>query len=384
MQPVARVLNVVLLSGALAGVPVMAAPTQDQCLLCHGVRAQGNEAIGAPALNVLAPWYVTDQLRAYRAGQRGGDDEYGAVMQAVAAVLSDEQIVEVAEAVTAIDDHTALASAASQATVDAAASYPACAGCHGEDAGGNRALGAPALAGQNAWYLRKRMEAFVGAEDAVEDSNLLAMQASLSSLGGAQALDQLSQYLSSLPPAAQPDPISGQQESAKMNTPRVRAAAMLASTVLAAAPLAAQDVTRYPLPNGSTFPIALAVETSPGTTLIHHSGLTPRPVDPDAERFSKAYWGDTKTQAMSVFSRMEASLENLGVGFGDIIKMTVFLVGTEETGGRLDFAGFMEAYTQYFGTEEQPNLPARSAVQVAGLAAPGMLVEVEVIIARPE
>jgi enamine deaminase RidA (YjgF/YER057c/UK114 family) len=50
----------------------------------------------------------------------------------------------------------------------------------------------------------------------------------------------------------------------------------------------------------------------------------------------------------------------------------------------MDFGGFMEAYTQYFGTEEQPNLPARSAVQVAGLARPGMLVEIEVILARPK
>jgi enamine deaminase RidA (YjgF/YER057c/UK114 family) len=49
----------------------------------------------------------------------------------------------------------------------------------------------------------------------------------------------------------------------------------------------------------------------------------------------------------------------------------------------MDFKGFMEAYTQYFGTPEQPNLPARSAVQVAGLASPGMLVEIEVILARP-
>jgi len=39
---------------------------------------------------------------------------------------------------------------------------------------------------------------------------------------------------------------------------------------------------------------------------------------------------------------------------------------------------------KYFGTEDQPNLPARSAFQVAGLAAPGMLVEIEVVLARPE
>ena len=44
----------------------------------------------------------------------------------------------------------------------------------------------------------------------------------------------------------------------------------------------------------------------------------------------------------------------------------------------MDFDGFMAAYSQFFGTAEQPNLPARSTVQVAGLVQPGMLVEVEV------
>jgi enamine deaminase RidA (YjgF/YER057c/UK114 family) len=72
------------------------------------------------------------------------------------------------------------------------------------------------------------------------------------------------------------------------------------------------------------------------------------------------------------------------LGFGDIIKMTVFLVADPAAADqRMDFKGFMEAYTQFFGTPEQPNLPARSAVQVAGLAAPGMLVEIEVILAKP-
>ncbi len=142
-------------------------------------------------------------------------------------------------------------------------------------------------------------------------------------------------------------------------------------------------ITRYPLPNNNPFPIALAVETPPGTTLIHHSGMVPAPADPSAAPGSRAFWGDTKTQSLSVFSRIEQSLDALGLGFGDVIKMTVFLVGDKAKGGRMDFGGFMEAYTQYFGTEEQPNLPARSAVQVAGLAGEGMLVEIEVILARP-
>jgi enamine deaminase RidA (YjgF/YER057c/UK114 family) len=67
---------------------------------------------------------------------------------------------------------------------------------------------------------------------------------------------------------------------------------------------------------------------------------------------------------------------------GDVIKMNVFLVGDPAKGGKMDFPGMMAAYTKFFGTKEQPNLPARSAVQVAGLAAPGGLVEIEVIAAK--
>jgi enamine deaminase RidA (YjgF/YER057c/UK114 family) len=153
---------------------------------------------------------------------------------------------------------------------------------------------------------------------------------------------------------------------------------------LASASALADDVTRHPLPNNSTFPIAQAVEVAPGTTLIWHSGTVPGPANPDAERGSREFWGDTEAQAMSVFSRMEQSFEKLGVDFGDVVKMTVFLVGDPELGGRMDFDGFMRAYTKYFGTKEQPNLPARSAVQIAGLAGEGMLVEVEVVLARPK
>ncbi|HEX9852020.1 MAG TPA: RidA family protein [Woeseiaceae bacterium] len=144
------------------------------------------------------------------------------------------------------------------------------------------------------------------------------------------------------------------------------------------------DVTRHPLPNNSTFPIAQAVEVSADTALIYHSGTVPGPANADADRKSREYYGDTETQALNVFKRMEASFAALGVGFGDVIKMQVFLVGDPELGGKMDFDGFMKAYTKYFGTAEQPNLPARSAFQIAGLAGDGMLIEVEVVLARPK
>jgi enamine deaminase RidA (YjgF/YER057c/UK114 family) len=155
-------------------------------------------------------------------------------------------------------------------------------------------------------------------------------------------------------------------------------------TLLPAGAALADGVQRYPLPNGNKFPIAQAVEVPAGTSLIFHSGTTPSPKDPKAAPGTADYWGDTKTQSLSVFNNIKASLDQKGLGFGDVVKMLVFLVADPASkDGRMDFQGFMDAYTQFFGTPEQPNLPARSAVQVAGLAQPGMLVEVEVILARP-
>jgi enamine deaminase RidA (YjgF/YER057c/UK114 family) len=144
----------------------------------------------------------------------------------------------------------------------------------------------------------------------------------------------------------------------------------------------AAEITRHPLGGGSKFPIARAVEVPAGTTIVFHSGMTPAPADPKAPEGSAAYWGDTKTQSLSVFARIKESLDALGLGFGDVVSMTVYLVGDPAKQGRMDFAGFMEAYTQFFGTPTQPNLPSRSTVQVAGLVSPGMLVEIEVTLAK--
>jgi enamine deaminase RidA (YjgF/YER057c/UK114 family) len=157
---------------------------------------------------------------------------------------------------------------------------------------------------------------------------------------------------------------------------------LLGSTLLSSATAAHADVKRHPLP-GSDFPISQAVEVTADTTIVYHSGMTPRPVNPDAERYSPEFWGDTEAQTLSVFTRLADSLQAKGLGFGNVIKMQIFLVGVPEMGGAMDFQGMMRSYTKFFGTKEQPNLPARSAFQVAGLAAPGMLVEIEVILARP-
>ena len=159
-------------------------------------------------------------------------------------------------------------------------------------------------------------------------------------------------------------------------------AAVSAALVLAAGSAHAADVVRHSLGPNNNFPIARAVEVPAGKTIIFHSGMTPAPLDPKATPGTPEYWGDTKTQSESVFKRIKESLDQLGLGFKDVVAMTVYLGGDPAKGGTMDFAGFMAAYTQHFGTKEQPNLPARSTVQVAGLVAPGMLVEIEVQLAK--
>jgi enamine deaminase RidA (YjgF/YER057c/UK114 family) len=144
----------------------------------------------------------------------------------------------------------------------------------------------------------------------------------------------------------------------------------------------AQDVVRHRIPN-SNFPIAQAVEVPAGKTTVYVSGAVPAVTDQAAERNTVAAYGDTKTQTENVLRALEKTLTGMNLKMGDVIKMQVFLVGDHAKGGRMDFAGFMEGYTQFFGTRDQPNLPSRSVVQVAGLANPGFLVEIEVTAVRP-
>ena len=159
--------------------------------------------------------------------------------------------------------------------------------------------------------------------------------------------------------------------------------AFLAATLTGAvtAPALAQDVKRHKIPN-SDFPIALAVEIPAGKTTVYVSGQVPAVVDDKAPKNTVAAFGDTKTQTVSVLKAIERALKSMNLSMGDVVKMQVFLVGDPTKSG-MDFAGFMDGYKQFFGTAEQPNLPARSVMQVAGLVNPGWLVEIEVTAVRP-
>lgn len=145
----------------------------------------------------------------------------------------------------------------------------------------------------------------------------------------------------------------------------------------------AADVVRHKLPNNSTFPIAAAVEVPAGATTVYLSGTVPPVANADAPANTVAAYGNTQAQTVSVLKAIEAQLKGLGLSMGDVVKMQVFLVGDPALDGRMDFGGFMKGYSEFFGTAAQPNLPVRSTMQVAALANPGFLVEIEVTAVRP-
>ena len=109
MQPMAAVLDevgIVLAARLVEAVPELPAPATvagnvqrgaalyRTCTVCHGGRAEGNEALNAPRLAGQSDWYLVSQLQNYRAGIRGAHGDIpGAQMRASTGVLADDTAV---------------------------------------------------------------------------------------------------------------------------------------------------------------------------------------------------------------------------------------------------------------------------------------------------
>jgi enamine deaminase RidA (YjgF/YER057c/UK114 family) len=140
-------------------------------------------------------------------------------------------------------------------------------------------------------------------------------------------------------------------------------------------PASGEDVVRHDTP-GSDRPDSAAVEVAGGVPMVHLAGVVAHGATHDAP-------GDTRHQTRAVLSAIEATLRRLKLGLGDVIRMQVRLVGVPALQGRMDYEGFMAAFRERFGTRSQPRLPVRSVFQVAALADPDWLVQIEVSAARP-
>jgi 2-iminobutanoate/2-iminopropanoate deaminase len=154
---------------------------------------------------------------------------------------------------------------------------------------------------------------------------------------------------------------------------------ILAAPLLAASAGHAAGVERKQA--SPTAVIASSAAVPAGSKLFFLSGSTGSPIDPKNTESPDAF-GNTEAQTLSILTKMKAQLAELGLGLGDIVKLTVFLVGDPKIGGKMDRDGMTVSYKKFFGTADQPNLPTRSTVQVASLGRPQTLVEIEAIAAK--
>jgi enamine deaminase RidA (YjgF/YER057c/UK114 family) len=154
---------------------------------------------------------------------------------------------------------------------------------------------------------------------------------------------------------------------------------LTASVMIAAGAAQAADIVHA---QSDTSPIAKMVTVPGGATTYYLSGMVAPVSNPSAPKDSIEAYGDTKTQTIGALTEIQKALAEQKLTMGDVVAMHVFLAGDPAKGGKMDFAGMMEGYKQFFGTKEQPNKPARSTVQVAALVGPAYLVEIEVIAAH--
>ncbi|MDH4108783.1 MAG: c-type cytochrome [Gammaproteobacteria bacterium] len=171
------------------------------CTVCHGMQLRGNRNIEAPRLSEMDAWYIEQQLVAFKNGWRGThpQDLIGMEMRPMAAALNDTQIKAAAKFAQA--SRAPVPAATVDGDADAGRThYSTCAACHGVDASGNEALGAPPLAGLNDWYLVRQLENFRDGVRGSHPDDLYGaqMRASAALLPDDQAIRDVVAYITSL------------------------------------------------------------------------------------------------------------------------------------------------------------------------------------------
>ncbi|HCU37275.1 MAG TPA: reactive intermediate/imine deaminase [Armatimonadetes bacterium] len=101
-----------------------------------------------------------------------------------------------------------------------------------------------------------------------------------------------------------------------------------------------------------------------GSRLLFISGIVP--FDSEGQLVGP---GDLEAQSRRVFENMKAQLAAAGADFSNVVKVTIFIKGSEMG----NFATFSKVRGEYL---VEP-YPAASAIGVECLVSPGMLIEVE-------
>jgi 2-iminobutanoate/2-iminopropanoate deaminase len=127
--------------------------------------------------------------------------------------------------------------------------------------------------------------------------------------------------------------------------------AVLSGASLASAQAAAPGAGKSVIVRHANTPPGLILQgatVSSGAKMLYLSGQLAAPIDPASKtppaQLTIADFGDTKTQTISVFTKIKTILAAQGYAMSDIVKLTVFVAGDPKLGGKMDFAGMNDAF----------------------------------------
>ncbi|MFQ3243455.1 MAG: cytochrome c553 [Arenicella sp.] len=155
------------------------------CVACHGAKADGNDAVGAPALAGQHESYLARQLTNYNQGFRGTDnsDSFGQQMVSMAALVNEPSSQANVSAYLASLDKPIVSVSTDKTGGGNNPGYKvyqaSCGACHGADASGNKRLDSPSLAGLSSAYLLRQYANFLDGNRGSHSSDKLGRQMSM-------------------------------------------------------------------------------------------------------------------------------------------------------------------------------------------------------------
>ena len=173
------------------------------CATCHGQKAEGMKALGAPALADQEPYYLKQQLNNFRTKKRGvhAQDAFGAQMVPFAKMLDSEGIADVIAYIKTMPSPTIEPTLEGGNVENGKAYYNmVCGACHGPGAVGIESLNSPRLVGMQDWYIQRQLNNFQDSIRGVhpQDKFGIQMQQIAADIPDDQTVADLIAYINSL------------------------------------------------------------------------------------------------------------------------------------------------------------------------------------------
>lgn len=170
-----------------------------QCVVCHGINAEGNSALKVPALAGQSADYISRQLIKFSTGLRGSHekDELGKQMVSISKTLNINKDVPALSTYLSKLPIAEVNNETKGNLMNGSRYYQGkCGACHGGQAQGNKTFKAPKLSNLDIEYLRLQMSNFVKGIRGYDPKDKLGRQmAMMAKMTSGKELDDILHYI---------------------------------------------------------------------------------------------------------------------------------------------------------------------------------------------